>query len=188
MKRKAFTTQGKLLKRRLVPSILIMAYAAVILAGCAGGRKPGRLIEQYTLEYSSPSFSEKSPLTETVKVERFTVAEAYNTFDMVYRPDDFKLDTYRYHRWRVSPGDMVTDYLSRDLRESGLFRAVFSWRDVDVTRFVMEGGVTEFVELTASGSHSAVVSLTVTLLDMEQADITKRVVFQKSYRQDKSLE
>ena len=45
------------------------------------------------------------------------MAQAYNTTAMVYQPSAFKQETYNYHRWRVNPGYLVTDYLARDLRD-----------------------------------------------------------------------
>jgi ABC-type uncharacterized transport system auxiliary subunit len=77
---------------------------------------------------------------------------------------------------------MVTDYLVRDLRNSGLFKAVFSSGSAGNSRFVLEGGVEEILEVDEPGNWKAALTLNATLLDVSQKEITKRVVFQRSYR------
>jgi cholesterol transport system auxiliary component len=140
------------------------------------------MVEHYTLEYQSPTFGNLSRLEQTIKVERFSVAKAYNTVSMVFRPDAFKLDTYASNRWMVNPGDMTSDYLLRDLRNSGLFRAVFSYRDYEDARFVLEGGLEEFLEVDEGKGRSAVLTLSVNLIDLSRTGTPSRLVFQKKYR------
>lgn len=152
------------------------------LAACIGGRQPAPMVEQYTLEYSTPRVEGLSRVDEMIKVERFSVARNFNSPAMVYRPEPFKLDVYNYHRWRVNPGDMVTDYLLRDLRNAGLFQGVLSYADAGDARFLLQGSVEEFLEVDDEDGWKATLSLNVILFDMAQREVTKRVVFQKSYR------
>ena len=65
---------------------------------------------------------------------------------MLYRQGPFLREAYPAQRWRVGPGDMVTEFLRRDLREAGLFRAVLAERDAEEARFSLTGGVEEFLE------------------------------------------
>lgn len=158
------------------------ALLSLSLPGCIGRGAPAPMIEHYTFEYPSPPFANLSRLEQTIKVERFSVAKAFNTVSMVYRPEPFKLDTYASNRWIVNPGDMTSDYLLRDLRNSGLFRAAFSYRDYEDARFVLGGGVEEFLEIDEGDRRSAVMALSVTLLDMSRTGTPERLVFQKGYR------
>lgn len=160
---------------------LAFVTAVCILSAACAGKTP-YLIEQYTLEYPVPQARGEGPMNTTMRVERFSAAKAYSGQAMVYRSAPFKLDAYDYHRWRVSPGDMVTDFILRDLRGSGLFRAVFSYHDPEEARFVLEGGVEEFLESDEKDGTKAVLGLSVTLLDSAQREVTKRVVFQRRYR------
>jgi ABC-type uncharacterized transport system auxiliary subunit len=161
---------------------LILFLSLFTPTGCLNLQEPARYVEQYTLEYPSPEVSGLSSIETSLKVERFTEAPAYNTSAMIYRPEPFKLDAYQYHRWRVHPADLVTDYLLRDFRKSGLFKAIFSHLDQQGGRFILEGGVEEFLETDAGNNRQALLTLNVTLLDSSFKDIPRRILFQKRYR------
>jgi ABC-type uncharacterized transport system auxiliary subunit len=140
------------------------------------------LVHQYMLEYPAPVLAKKAKSPETVKVSLFSVAQAFNTNNMVYQPQPYKSETYNYSRWRANPGYLVTDYLLRDFRDSHLFNAVFGPGSSGRFRFALEGGVEEFQELDEPDGWKAVLALTVTLLDVSQEELPQRVVFQKNYR------
>ena len=158
---------------------LLVALLAPSLSGCG---KPPMLVNQYVLEYPAPVPAGQTRLAEAVQVERFAVAQAFNTNAMVYQPQPFQSQVYNYSRWRANPGYLVTDYLLRDLRHSGLFQGVFGPDSSGKYRFKLEGGVAEFQELDETGAWQAALALTVTLLDTTQEELPQRVVFQKNYR------
>ncbi len=140
------------------------------------------LVHQYILEYPAPVIARKTKLNQAIKVEQFSVAQAFNSNAMVYQPQPFKSETYNYSRWRVNPGYLVTDYLLRDLREARLFEAVFGPNSTGKYRFLLEGGVEDFQELDEPDGWKAALGLTVTLLDTTEEKLPQRVVFQKQYR------
>lgn len=158
---------------------LLAALLVAILCGCG---KPPMLVNQYLLEYPAPVIGGKAKLPAAVKVELFSVAQAFNTAAMVYQPQPFQSQTYNYSRWRANPGNLITDYLLRDFRESGLFQAVFGPDSSAEHRFRLEGGVAEFQEINAPEGWQASLALTVTLLDTTREELPQRVVFQKNYR------
>jgi cholesterol transport system auxiliary component len=165
------------------PAIRLLAFGLLLpvflLSSC--GKAPP-LIHQYVFEYNLPAVSASPKLNEALKIKRFKVAQAYNTTDMVYQPGPLRRETYKRNRWRVNPGYLVTDYLTRDLRHADLFQAVFGHDDTGKSRFLLEGGVEEIQEIDASAIWQASLALTVTLLDLNENEITKRVVFQRTYR------
>ncbi|MCL4503052.1 MAG: PqiC family protein [Deltaproteobacteria bacterium] len=144
------------------------------------------LVQKYLLEYPAPVVR-GTPLEQSLGVEKFEVDEAYNRDAMVYRPSPYKSDTYKYSSWRVNPGFMVADYLTRDLRESHLFKAVLTSDGSKLTRFILQGGVREIQELDQGPAWRASLVLNITLLDTFQEEITKRVLFQKNYRATQPL-
>ena len=166
-----------LTRRPWLPALL-----AALLMACLGCGKPPMLVNQYLLEYPAPVVGGKTKLPTDVKVELFSVAQAFNTNAMVYQPQPYQSQSYNYSRWRANPGYLVTDYLIRDLRESGLFKAVLGPASSGKCRFKLEGGVAEFQELDAAGGWQASLALTVTLLDTDKDELPQRVVFQKNYR------
>jgi ABC-type uncharacterized transport system auxiliary subunit len=151
-------------------------------AGCFSRPKPAYMIDQYTLDYPAPVVAGLKALDESIKVERFSVSQSYNSQAMVYRTQPFKLAVYNYSRWRVSPGDMATDYLLRDLRKTNVFKAVYSYHDAERSRFVVEGGVEEFLESADKNGFRAILSLNVSLLDMQGKEVSERLLFQRHYQ------
>jgi cholesterol transport system auxiliary component len=159
---------------------------ASFLSGCLPGSKPPYAIQLYTLDYASPEPA-GTRLDQLIRIDRFSVAQSYNSAAMVYRPETHRVAVYNYHKWRTNPGDMATDYLLRDFRKSGLFRAVFSYRQSEATRFVVDGAIEEFVESRGPDGWQVILGLQVTLLDLSQAEITRKVVFQKRYRTEQPI-
>lgn len=159
---------------------LLFLTCAFILPGCLPGAKPPLVVELYTLDYA-PAPSAGVCLEQMVKVDRFATAQSYNTNAMVYKPESYKMGVYNYHKWRTRPGDMVTDFLARDLGSAGLFRAVFTYRQAENARFVIEGSVEEFAESREADGWKAALRLRMTLLDTDREDITARVMFQRRY-------
>jgi ABC-type uncharacterized transport system auxiliary subunit len=159
--------------------LLLLILLTPLLGGCG---KPPMLINQYILEYPAPMLGKGTKVPDAIKVEQFSVAQAFNSNAMVYQPQPFKSETYNYSRWRVNPGYLVTDYLLRDIRDGHLFKAVFGPGSSGKYRYLLEGGVAEFQELDEPDGWKAALGLTVTLLDTTQEELPQRVVFQKNYR------
>ena len=173
--------------RSLKKSVLIFLLM-ILTSGCSFGAKTTYQVNQYTLEYPSPLLKETAPIKEPIKIERFSVANAFDTSAIVYRDGPNLRNVDPYNRWRTKPGDMVTDFLVRDLRDSGLFQAVFSYNDNDGTRYLLEGQVNELLESKEKDGFKAVLSLDVTFLDLSKKEMAERIVFQRSYGYTEPLE
>ncbi len=160
------------------------------LAGCAigaSGSKPQHYAERYLLSYPSPAWEKADPLAVSVKLDRFSLAAAYNSSNMMFRDDAYRLDSFNYNRWAVNPADMITDALLSDLRASGLFGAVFSRYETDDGRFRITGGVEEFYLKMDKNNKTAVIRLTVSLQDSGQEDFGRKMMYQKKYAQEVPL-
>ena len=70
----------------------------------------------------------------------------------------------------------------RDLRNSGLFRAVISYNDSEETRYLLEGQVDEFLEASEKDGRKAVLGLNVTFLDLTKRNTAEKVIFQRDYK------
>ncbi|MBI4794652.1 MAG: membrane integrity-associated transporter subunit PqiC [Deltaproteobacteria bacterium] len=169
----------------ILPAILCgFLTLALLLTGCG---KPPVAVYKHLLEYPSPELPRLPQVPEGLKVELFSVAQAFNSQAMIYRPTSYQSEAYRYHRWRVNPGQLVTDFLLRDLRQSRVFAAVFGYERTATPRFLLEGAVEEFQEVNAGDSWSAVLAVNITLLDTTKEEITQRVLFQKNYRAEEPI-
>jgi ABC-type uncharacterized transport system auxiliary subunit len=150
------------------------------MAGCTGAQQPSRT-QYYMLDYTSPAIKDTVRFDESLKVERFSVAQFYNSNSMIFRAGSIGLDKFPYDRWGANPGYMVADCLVRDFRQTNLFRGIFSYQDTEMVRFLLEGSITEFLAVEQKDGRKALLTVYVTLLDLNQTDSTKKVVFQKNY-------
>jgi ABC-type uncharacterized transport system auxiliary subunit len=151
-------------------------------SGCLGqtGRAP--LIRQYVLEYPPPSKADRPAAGTTIRVEHFSANRLLSGYAMVCREGVYRREAFPEDRWRVGPADMVAEFLRRDLREAGLFQAVFSPRDIEEVRYSLEGELEEFIENRDGGARTAVLAVTVTFLDLSKNESSGFVIFQKHYR------
>jgi ABC-type uncharacterized transport system auxiliary subunit len=165
----------------------IIPLLLVLLSGCLGGSAKTPFIRQYVLEYPPPQSSGRPAVEAMVRVERFSADRIFLGQAMLYRSGPFLREAYPAERWRVSPGDMAAEFLRRDLREAGLFRAVLSERDAEEARFSLTGGVEEFIEFRGTGHRKAILTVTITLLDLSRKETDGLVVLQKSYRMEEAV-
>jgi ABC-type uncharacterized transport system auxiliary subunit len=172
---------------RILLSFLFIFFCFAIIPGCVSTGKPQAPVENYLIDYPAPTFEKPNKIDDTIRVSRFTIATAYNNNKMIFRQDNYALDSFNYNRWAVNPADMVGDNLLRDLQVSGLFRAAFSRYAVDEGRYIVQGGIEEFFLRKGSSGNSAVISLEMVLKDTKQRETGKRIVFQKKYSREEAL-
>jgi cholesterol transport system auxiliary component len=101
---------------------------------------------------------------------------------MIYKEGPNLRNVDSYNRWRTKPGEMAAEYLVRDLRNSGLFRAVISYNDIEETRYLLEGQVDEFLDVSEKDGRKAVLGLNVTFVDLKKRDPAEKVIFQRDYK------
>lgn len=169
------------IRRCQIFAVLILAALWLAIAGCAGSGKPPYDVNSYLLNYPVPIPEKKERLEAIIKMNRFSIAAAFNTVNMIFSKDSYGMDSFNYSRWAVNPADMVADSLLRDLRAAGLFQAVFSRHDADDGRFILSGGIEEFFLRTDQGPKAAVMGITLSLSDTQSKDTGKKILFQKKY-------
>jgi len=152
-----------------------------LLGGCMNLKQPSRKLDYYTLEYDPPRLSVPKPLALVLRMERFTIAPTYNTNHVVFRDKSFKRNTYVYHQWRANPADLVGHFLYRDIRQSGLCKAVLPHTSSFAASYVLDGSVDEFFEWDKDGHWDAMLSLGITLMAEDEPDVSKRILFQQDY-------
>ena len=175
---------------RLTGFFLLVALV-VAMEGCLSLKQPSPIIEYYTLEYETlqpETVTKVAPLSAILRIERFGIAPDYNTDSIVYRDQEFKRTAYTYHRWRKNPADLVTFFLRRDLRNSGMFRAIIPHTSSIPYTHIVEGGIDEFLEWDTDDGWNVVVSVTVTLLDARETDMNKKVILQRQFSTKKKCD
>jgi len=144
-------------------------------------QQPTREIEYYTLEYDPPVMESGEPLAAVIRVDRFRATPFYDSNKIIYRKKSFQRDAYYYRKWRANPGDLVTYFLTRDMKQSSLFKTVLTSNNNAPAAYVIEGSVDEFLEQDAKDSWEAVLAVSISLSAVNEPDINKKVLFQKSY-------
>lgn len=177
--------QCLVMRRPLFLSIILLSF--ILLSGCATSGKPQYNVEKYLLSYPASSWNQFNQLPAIIKLNRFSIAAAYNSTGMVFRDDAYGLDSFNYSRWAVNPADMVADGLAADLRQSGLFQAVFSRYDAEEGQFALSGGIEEFYLLIEKNNKAALVGISIAVQDLREKEIGKRMLFQKKYSQKEPL-
>ena len=152
------------------------------LCGCVNLKQPGYELSYYTLEYPRIEEMLLSPLPVVIRVAPFSAAPAYDTHRMVYRDAPFTRNTYAYHRWRTSPGDLVTYRLRQDLTTTGLFAAVLASDTGLPHDYTLTGTVDEFFGRTDGKPSEAVLTVSVTLAERDGNGMGDTVWLHKSYR------
>ncbi len=178
---------GKNNKQLLYVTFSLLIFYFFVLQGCANDGRPRPEIENYIIDYPAPVWEKQAQLNETIRFNRFTIAAAYNNQNMIFRQNNYSIDSFNYNKWAVNPADMLADSLLRDMQASGFFRAVFSRYAVEEGRYTIQGGVGEFFLRIEKAGKMAVICLDITLKDSQQREATKRILFQKKYRQEESL-
>jgi len=160
-----------------------IAFALVLLSGfaCSSFKQPAQQTDYYTLEYEPPRVQGITALPFVLKIERFSVSPLYNTVQIIYRDQAFRREAYPYEKWRANPGDLVTYYLSRDFKALGLFKAVAPYDSLLEPSLVMEGTVDEFFEWDSEEGWKAVLTVTAVLTANPEPDVSKRIIFQKTF-------
>ena len=166
---------------KFIPVLLPIICLTLALAACLDLKQPRNKIDYYTLEYDPPAAGNHPPLAAPIRVNQFSVSPIYNTNRIIYREGLFKREAYVYHKWRANPADVVTYLLRRDLQQSGLFKAVVSLESRLPSAYVLEGSVDEFLEWNKKTGWEAYLSLSVTLMQENEPDISKKILLQKSY-------
>lgn len=149
------------------------------LGGCFGAvAKPPPLVHEYRLAYVAPAIR-GDPLPVTLRVGPVRVASTYAGAAIVYREDEHRVGAYNYHRWATDPGAMVGELLTRDLVDSGRYRAVEYGPSLVPADYVLMIEVEEMGERLRGGCE-AHVQLRVLLTRARPRD-REGVVFQRVY-------
>ena len=171
--------------KKTVKFVFILFVILLVVVGCLGKQLSIPRTDYYTLEYDPNKFENLKPLSIVIRIDRFSVAPLYNTNKIIYKTKRFKQNAYNYHKWHANPGDMVTYFLLRDMKQSSLFKAIFEPGVRFSPSHVISGTVDEFFEQDEKGSWKAVLSVSITLIIENEPDISKRILFQKSYNTNK---
>ncbi len=162
--------------------VVILLGLMLSLTGCLNLKQPKSEIAYYTLEYeTAPAANHLALLNEVIRVKQFSVSPVYNSNRIIYRDKSFKRQAYAYYKWRANPADLVTYYLMRDMQISGRFKAVVASNSSFPVSCLLEGTVDDFLESDGEKTWEAVLAVSAALMDENEPDVSRKILFQKSY-------
>jgi cholesterol transport system auxiliary component len=124
-----------------VVAMICVCSAVALFDGC--GKPPSR--QYYMLNYVPPAMERRTmqnPYACVIRLREFSIEEAYNRSNIVYRINPYELRYYNYKSWAVKPTRMLTDLFFRHLSSaqlvSGLVRRFDEGRkpDFELTGFI----------------------------------------------------
>ncbi|MCL2183906.1 MAG: ABC-type transport auxiliary lipoprotein family protein [Chitinispirillia bacterium] len=129
-------------RRAVAVAISLCACAALTLfAACA--KMPHR--QYFMLNYEPAKMQHRAmenPYAAVIRVREFSIEEAYNRPQIVYRMSRYELRYYNYKSWAVKPTRMLTDLFYKHMNSeqivSGLVRRFDEGRkpDYELTGFI----------------------------------------------------
>lgn len=171
-------------KLKTVITILI----TLSLAGCFPSPvPPPATIRYYAVDYPAPTVMKKWEGKTSLKIDSITSLPPFTGQEMVWQDTSYTREVLRRQRWQMPPTVMVEHLLLRDFKHALPALIVLSREDSEPGRFTLEGKITEFLGGEREGALFCRVAITLNLLDREEKDHTKRVVWQKAYKAEERL-
>ena len=150
--------------RRRLAAVVCGCLALALLTGC--GKPPTR--QYYMLNYVPPETMKgramQNPYACVIRLREFSIEEAYNRSNIVYRTNPYELRYYNYKSWAVKPTRMLTDLFFRHLSSvqlvSGVVRRFDEGRKPD---FELTGFIDALEEYDSENMLFAHISIRLTL-------------------------
>ena len=141
-------------------AIAIAARAAMTLTACFGGNtsEPTRY---YTVAVENSSSTGNTQGTARLQVRKFTIGQAYQRNNIVYRESAYDFMFYDLDLWASRPEQMLQQVTAEYLMRSGLFASVDT-RASTKPDFELAGHIDAIEEIDEGSSQYAHLTLTLT--------------------------
>jgi ABC-type uncharacterized transport system auxiliary subunit len=147
---------------------VFLCCGVLALAGCGSVHYPAH----YMLNFE-PSVQAPAPAHSlgTLAVVELTCPDYLCADRIVYRPTAAEVGFYEYHRWAVSPREMIAHYLADHVRSRSLFASVTETRSRVDTDFVLNGTIDRLDEVDEGRNVAAVCALSARLRDTRTGSV-----------------
>ena len=162
--------------RLLVAVTLVLAFS-----GCMRAPSAAKPVYYYTLDYSPAPRSFAKPVPWVLRVERFTASPPFNSQRIIYADKGLHRNAYAHFQWVAQPGELLAYSLARDLRQTNAFQAVWAPDGASTPTHLVTGWVEEFTEEDFVQPSQASVKISISLIDVRDADPVRRILFQKTF-------
>jgi len=163
-------------------ALISLLYIVSLTYACTGVVKPYPDQRFYVLTAPRPAKPPQPVQASTLRIRKFRVSPRYETRSFLYQKSDSRYQSDYYHKFLVSPGSIITEEVRRWLTESGLFQYVTDVPGQILTRYILEGVVTEIYGDFRQADHPAAV-LEIQLFLINRSGPNSKIVFQHKYKQ-----
>jgi ABC-type uncharacterized transport system auxiliary subunit len=149
------------LRFRLPPALAVVA--ALSVGGCGPVRYPTGYVLNLQPTASAEAWRNGS---SWAVVRDFQCPEYLCEGRIVYRTTPEQVGFYEYHRWVMSPQQMITQFVAATVRDRGLFKMVTEREPgVDAAVYVLAGSIEQLEEVDEGHDVHAVCVLSAQLID-----------------------
>jgi len=156
--------------------ILSISLLSQVFWGCFGNAPVSRF---YLLDYvpTSHELITNKAHPYTIRIKDFTIAEAYERPQIVYRKSAHELRFYNFHQWAVKPEHLLSDMIFKHIRTSGIFQNTIKSVIDTKPDYTLAGQIIAIEEYDNEETWYAHLAIT---FQLENSD-TKKIVWQNSY-------
>ena len=129
-------------------TVLIFALVLGVASGCGAGR-PSKYY-QLSIPGNTSPLADPHPYPVTLLLGPITSSDLYRGDRIVFSSSGQGMGTYEYQRWVGPPTELIQDVLSRELRRSGRYRAVYSWSSNARGDYRLRGKLYDFKEVSGA--------------------------------------
>jgi len=119
-----------------------------LLSGC-GATRPSRYYELTVPPEPAPT-THPDAVPVTLLVGMLMTSHLYREDRIVFGSGPEEMGTYEYQRWAEPPAEMIQEILLRELRTTGHYRTVQTWRSNVRGDYVIRGRLYDFKEVTGN--------------------------------------
>ena len=153
-------------------------YVSLIFFQC-GGSIPE--IHYYLIDYPVSKKSSKNEPAHRIilGIERFEAMPLYKEERLVYRNSPYEGKYYHYHRWIVSPEEMITNKVIEQLRATDLIEQVVPFPKFSQVDYVLSGTIKALEEWDEEDQWYARVQLAFELIYRQSNQIVWQETIEK---------
>ena len=158
--------------------IFVIFGVCVLLTGCSLTTPIKRsTVANYTLTNVSQLKLHKKPSNLTLLISQPTASPGYQTSDMIYAEQPYRLQSFAVNRWIASPAQMLMPLLVQSLKNSGYFKAVVAAPVAVVADYQLNTHLLEFKQNFAKDPSQVIIRIQADLINSKTHLIISSHIF-----------
>lgn len=164
------------------PGLFFGILLTALLSGCTGDLLTQNHIPPaiYLLQDSGSHAAQFNPTGPTLSINPVRAAPGYDSTDMIYVKQAYRLQAFSRHRWADSPAHMLEPLLVAMAERSTLFAGVTEPGNYVQTSLRLDSELLQLQQVFSATGSSVELTLRTSLIDMRRGTIMASRVFRLS--------